>query len=100
MPLRGGKAPREGAGPLPALLDQGSLPDQLPAPLGRNTSQKKLSARGRGGPYVVGETTPTHHLFRLNDGGVDAASRERSGAPSTQPLMGRRTRMDYYDAAL
>ena len=33
------ETPREGAGPLPALLlDQGQLPDLLPAPLGRDAS--------------------------------------------------------------
>jgi hypothetical protein len=32
-------------------------------------------------------------LVRLNDGGGDAAGRDPGVAPSTQPLMGMRTRM-------
>src|SRR5215207_2408936 len=55
--------PRKGAGQLPALLlDLGSPPETHYLPLGRNASQ--LALRGRGSLYVVGETTPDHHVLR------------------------------------
>src|SRR5215208_6164872 len=52
---------------------------------------RQPSARGRSNPYVVGETTPTHHVLRLNlRARVDslAPTRRPSGHHSRRPRLG------------